>query len=293
MARSKARHAQPVGAPWEGPTQDGVRPPSDSDEEDPRICARDPGGADLDESEIADFRGYGDSFDWATVSPSIDDARFPGADLAGTLLGASVSEIRKNGRGGSLDLPRWVGGTAYDPHDANEAQRVQISISIGATRDWVEGESHYKQLRLIASGVAGTGKSFVIHALTGLIRTLLGYRKAAQAYAPAGVAAFHVVGQTSHRLPRPPTGKIAYGQLEPLKGEAIRLVQENLSGRARLIGDERGVIGRAMRGWKEYRSQLAPFRGAPGGRDPRSWCGRPCVDLLGGDFHLPPVVDSP
>ena len=139
VARAKARRAQPVGVPWEGPTQDGVRAPSDSDEEDPRIYARDPGGADLDDSEIADFRNYGDPFDWDTVSPFIEAAGFPGADVEGTWLGATVEEFRNDGRGGSLDLPRREGGAAYDPYGANEAHRFQISIVLGAIRDWVEG----------------------------------------------------------------------------------------------------------------------------------------------------------
>ena len=139
MAREKARRAHPVGVPWEGPTQDGVRPPSGSEEEDPRTYARDPGGADLDDSELVDFRDYGDSFDWTTASPFIADAGFPGADVAGTWLGAMAEEFRKDGRGGSLDLPRREDGTAHDPYDANEAQRCQISIVLGAIRDWIEG----------------------------------------------------------------------------------------------------------------------------------------------------------
>ena len=68
MARAKARRAKPVGVSWEWPTQDGVRPPSDSEEGGPNIYARDPGGADLEESERARSRDYGDSFDWTTVS---------------------------------------------------------------------------------------------------------------------------------------------------------------------------------------------------------------------------------
>ena len=139
VARAKARRAQPVGVPWEGPTQDGVRAPSDSDEEDPRIYARDPGGADLDESDLADFRDYGDSFDRATVSPFIEEAGFPGADVAGTWLCARAEEFRKDGSGGPLDLPRREDGAAYDPYDANEAQRFQISIAMGEIRDWVGG----------------------------------------------------------------------------------------------------------------------------------------------------------
>ena len=33
-----------------------------------------------------------------------------------------------------------------------------------------------------------------------------------------------------------------------------------LNRRALLVGDERGAIGRAMVGWQEYRSSIAPIR---------------------------------
>ena len=48
-----------------------------------------------------------------------------------------------------------------------------------------------------------------------------------------------------------------------------------------------------MLDWQEYRAQLAPFRGARGEIDSFSWGGRPCVNLLGDDFQLPPVLDAP
>ena len=44
-------------------------------------------------------------------------------------------------------------------------------------------------------------------------------------YAPTGVAAFQEVGSTGHSLLHLPTGKMACGQLYPLKGDALREVQ--------------------------------------------------------------------
>ena len=111
-------------------------------------------------------------------------------------------------------------------------------------------------------------KSFVIQAFTGLICTLLGHRVTDQVYAPTGVAAFQVGGETSRRLLRRAIGIKAYAQLEPPKGESARLFHGELSARASLIGDVRGMIGRSMLGWQEYRASLAPFRGAAEVRDP-------------------------
>ena len=44
----------------------------------------------------------------------------------------------------------------------------------------------------MTSGVAGTGNSYVIHALTDIVRNLLGRDGDAKVFAPTGVAAFQV-----------------------------------------------------------------------------------------------------
>ena len=181
--------------------------------------------------------------------------------------------------------------SSFDPYDANDEQRFQIALVLKTIRDWVGGRAEYRPLRLLTAGVAGTGKSFVIHVLTDLVRELLRSAGAAMVYAPTGVAAFQVGGSTGHSLFQLPTGKKAFGQLEPIKGDSLRKVQENLSRCAMLIGDERGMIGRSMLGWQEYNAALAPIS-----RDPElagSRGGRPVVNLIGDDFQLPPVLVTP
>ena len=82
------------------------------------------------------------------------------------------------------------------------------------------------------------------------MRKLLGFPGAAMVYAPTGVAAFQVGGSTGRSLPQLPKGKKAFGLLEPLKGESMRIAQANLSRRALHMGGERGAIGRSMVGWQ-------------------------------------------
>ena len=48
-------------------------------------------------------------------------------------------------------------------------------------------------------------------------------------YAPTGVAAFQAGGPTGHILLQLPTGKEAFGQIEPPKGESMRKAQGDLS----------------------------------------------------------------
>ena len=110
-------------------------------------------------------------------------------------------------------------------------------------------------------------------------------------YAPTGVAAFQAGGSAGHSLLQLPTGEKAFGQLEPSKGESMRKVQGNLSRRALLSGDERGVAGRSMLGWQEYNAPIAPISRAAHSSASRG--GRPVANSPGGDIQLQPALDTP
>ena len=118
-------------------------------------------------------------------------------------------------------------------------------------------------LKATHGGVAGAGKSFATHFLTDLARRLLGPDGAATVYAPTGVAAFQVGGSMGRSLLQLPTGKKAYGRLDPLKGDPLRKAQGDLSRCALLIGDERWMIGQPMLGWQEYNAAIAPISSDP------------------------------
>ena len=72
------------------------------------------------------------------------------------------------------------------------------------------------------------------------------------------VADFQVGGSTGRNILQLPTGQKAFGQLDPMRGDELREVQGNLSRRALIIGNERGVIGRSILGRNEYNTSLAP-----------------------------------
>lgn len=129
-----------------------------------------------------------------------------------------------------------------DPYDANGDQRFQSALVAKTIGDFVEGCAEYRPLRLLKSGGGGAGKSGVIRALTDLVRQLLGSPAAAKVYAPTGVAAFLAGGSTGRSPPKHPKGRAAFGQIEPLMGDAMRKVQGNLSRRALLVGNERRAI---------------------------------------------------
>ena len=129
-------------------------------------------------------------------------------------------------RGDHPDV-RVAQATRYDPHDANDGRRFQIALVLQTISDWVDGFHEYRPLWLLTAVVARAGKSFVIRAPTDLVRKLLAPHGGTKVYAPTGVAAFHVGGSTGRSLPQLPTLEKAIGQLEPLKGDAMRKFLEN------------------------------------------------------------------
>ena len=132
-------------------------------------------------------------------------------------------------------------------------------------------------LRMIVSGTAGTGKSFLIHCLKALLLDRL------RVMAPTGVAAFNVGSVTLHSLLHLPTR----GEFKALEGEQLQQLQQSFSGVDYLIIDEMSMLGRKLFGQVDQRLRQAfPHRAgeALGG----------CSCLLVGDFgQLPPVMDLP
>ena len=132
-------------------------------------------------------------------------------------------------------------------------------------------------LRMIVSGTAGTGKSYLIHCLQLLLQRQL------LVAAPTGVAAFNIDGQTLHSLLSLPTR----ADFKDLEGERLTKLQQAFSEVKYLIIDEMLMVGRKIFGQVDRRlHQAFPHHSqeAFGG----------CSCLLFGDFgQLPPVMDLP
>ena len=82
-------------------------------------------------------------------------------------------------------------------------------------------------LRMIVSGTAGTGKSYLIHCLRLLLQDKV------RVVAPTGVAAFNVDGNTLHSLLSLPTK----GDFKDLEGEHLNRIQQSLADMEYLIID--------------------------------------------------------
>ena len=132
-------------------------------------------------------------------------------------------------------------------------------------------------LRMIVSGTAGTGKSYLIHCLRLLLQREL------VVAAPTGVATFNIDGHTLHSLLSLPTR----GEFKDLEGERLTKLQQSFSEVKYLIIDEMSMVGRKTFGQVDRRLRQAfphNVQEVFGG----------CSCLLFGDFgQLPPVMDLP
>ena len=162
--------------------------------------------------------------------------------------------------------------TSADPRQL-QGKQLQVYTIV---QQHMEAE-RLSPLRMIVSGTAGTGKSYLIHCL----RLLLGDKMCVAA--PTGVAAFNIEGHTLHSLLSLPTK----GEYKDLEGERLHHMQQSLAGMHYLIIDEMSMVGRKMFGQVDKRlRQVFPHHADLlfGG----------CSCLLFGDFgQLPPVMDLP
>jgi hypothetical protein len=131
-------------------------------------------------------------------------------------------------------------------------------------------------LRALVLGTAGTGKSFLIHA----IRSLFG--EACTVVAPTGVAASNINGQTIHSM-----FGIPVQGFKDLSSDVLMDMQTKWTAIKVIIVDEISMVGQNMLGMMDSRlRQLFPA-------DRDTVFGRRSVIFFGDFGQLPPVMDKP
>ena len=129
-------------------------------------------------------------------------------------------------------------------------------------------------LRMVVTGTAGTGKSYLIQC----IRLLLG--DTFKVAAPTGVASFIIEGTTLHSFLHLPTR----GEFKQLEGNRLQQLQQTMSSIRYIIIDEMSMVGRKVFGQIDCQAFPHHAQQVFGG----------CSLLLFGDFgQLPPVMDLP
>lgn len=125
--------------------------------------------------------------------------------------------------------------------------------------------------------MAGTGKSYLINAIRGLL-----HNKCAVT-ATTGKAAFNINGVTIHSLLKLPVG--SRGNRD-LTGQSLIRLQQSLNGIDYIIIDEYSMLGQITFGWIDKRcKQASGFHDKLFGNKSLILCGDPA--------QLPPVADKP
>ena len=144
-------------------------------------------------------------------------------------------------------------------------------------------DDHPGPLRINIDGTAGTGKSFLISAISAELRNLASHENKpdpVMRLAPTGIAAFGINGMTVHSALSLPV-KSSFNALIP---SALSKFQHQWRNIKLLIIDEKSMIGRAMAGKIDSRLRQIMADEIMGG----------IGVLLFGDFaQLPPIGDSP
>ena len=106
-------------------------------------------------------------------------------------------------------------------------------------------------LKMIVSGTAGTGKSYLIWCLQELLGDQL------HVMAPTGAVAYNVHGYTLHCLLSIPVR----GDFRDLEGQCLHTLQETLASVRYIIPDEMSMVGRKLFGQVDRRlRQIFPHR---------------------------------
>ena len=142
-----------------------------------------------------------------------------------------------------LEYVTQPAATTADPERLQGKQLVAYNIAC----DHFKMQDRATPLRLIISGTAGTGKSYLIRCLKLLLAGQLCVT------APTGVAAFNVDGYTLHSLLVLPVK----GDFKQLEGNRLQTIQQFMTSIRYLIIDEMSMVGRKMFGQVDRRLRQA------------------------------------
>ena len=227
-----------------------------------------------------DYDDGGEQYDWSSISIDLPEGKDPKTWLQERIKQDEEQQTENVG----LELPD------VSPLSLNDNQRALVCLVLQTLYNFVENPNDYQPLRLVVSGTAGTGKSYVIKCLQRLVPQLFGKNDAIQVITPTGNSAYLVEGSTAHSFLGIPTGARSCNELTVPSGSVLEKIQSRCENLKVLVGDERSMFGRITMGWMEQHTRYAINRGA---NADKLWGGIPVVVLMGDDVQLPPVCDTP
>ena len=159
--------------------------------------------ADIDDPHVDQpLPNGGPGFDWNNYALQCFGSQWP--DNANCWLNSISEQAERDDmrRGEECTLPE------INLLTANELQRTIIGINLQRLLQVADGTlpSETQPLRLLIQGTAGTGKTYVITALTRITRRIFKKNAAVMNLAPTGAASVLIPdGRTIHSMTPPPS----------------------------------------------------------------------------------------
>ena len=126
----------------------------------------------------------------------------------------------------------------YDVDQMSKEQQDIVYTAVDTIIKFLNNDPSYKPMCATIMGSGGTGKSFVINAIIGMVRKLTSCNDTVQIGAPSGAAAFSVQGSTIHSLLRVRVNNPE----KPLTASTKARLLDQLERLLVLIIDERSMI---------------------------------------------------
>ena len=106
----------------------------------------------------------------------------------------------------------------------NVSRKAAVSLVLHTLQNFIEDLQDNHPFRLVVSGTAGTGKSYVIKCLQRLVQQLFRANDAIQVITPTENAAYHINGRTAHSSFGIPTGGRSCNELTVPSGLVLNKI---------------------------------------------------------------------
>ena len=189
-----------------------------------------------------------------------------------------------------LILPLKEDGSLYRIEQAEGKQRLVVLLVLNTLKKWVEAtnvsqncrSNIFEPLRLTIRGMAGTGKSFLLHLLSTIVREIFQSNAVDIKVAPTGTAAFNINGETCHSA----FGIRVNDKAKELSKQKQKKMIDKFQKTLIVMVDERSLLSSEVLGGMETNASKTVHGG---GHFEEDWGGIPIVIIIGDDRQLPPV----
>jgi hypothetical protein len=226
---------------------------------------------------------YGVHYPWdIPTCPLPDDI----AQRAETFLDSVTMEhTQTTSKESTTSLPLKHDGTEYKLIDASDDQTQVLHFILDHLQKWFDPDTTDKPepLRLVISGVAGSGKSTLTNTIVTTVRKMFRSTKSVKVVAPTGQAAFNAGGTTCHHGLGVGVNKKIQDGLTGSQLKELLLQNKDL---VMLVFDERSLVSSKLLARCHYNICHTVYGGTNSTKD---WGNIPILLFVGDDYQIPSV----